>query len=250
MRIPMHLDEEQLQRLLHGELSAGPRRDADDHLAACGECRERLAVAQRDEGEIFTLLRQVDHPIPVVHAEALAARARGSGLVWGRWAAGILLFLGAAGAAYAVPGSPVREWVRSAAAWIAREDRVSPAPRQAEAPTAPAAGIAARPGQSYVIVFQSLDPRGQASVSLTDDAEVTVRAPSGAARFTSAADRLLIDNQGSGATFEIGIPRTAPRVEIRVAGKRIFLKQGERVVAPHSAGVEGRYVMRFSPPKN
>ena len=108
----MHLNEEQLQRLLHGELSAGARRNAGDHLAACNECRERLVLAQRDEGEILELLRQVDHPLPAVDAEALAARARGIGLVWGRWAAGILLVLGTVGAAYAVPGSPVRGWVR------------------------------------------------------------------------------------------------------------------------------------------
>ncbi len=245
----MHLDEEQLQRLLHGELNAGDTRDARGHLAACDDCRERLVMAERDEGEIFGLLRQVDHPLPRVHAEALAARARNIGLVWGRWAAGILLVLGAAGAAYAVPGSPIRQWMRSAAAWIAREDRVSPAPRQASVPTASAAGIAAVPGRNYVIAFLSAEPGGQARVSLTDGAEVTVRAPSGAARFTSAADRLLIDNQGSGATFEIEIPRTAPRVEIRVAGKRIFLKQGERIAAPHSAEVRGEYLIGLSPPE-
>jgi hypothetical protein len=246
----MHLDEEQLERLLHGELSAGASRDAGDHLAACNECRERLVVAERDEGEIFALLRQVDHPLPAVHPEAVAARARGVGLVWGRWAAGILLVLGAAGAAYAVPGSPIRQWIRSAAVWISRGDRVSPAPRQAETRPALAGGIAAVPGRNYVIAFRSPEPGGQARVSLTDGAEVTVRAPSGAARFTSAADRLLIDNQGSGATFEIQIPRSAQRVEIRIAGKRIFLKQGERVAAPHSADLEGKYVIGLSPPES
>lgn len=246
----MHLDEEQLQRLLHGELTADVGLETRNHVAQCGECRERLVNAERDERETFALLRQVDHPLPVVDAAVLAARARGIGLVWGRWAAGILLFLGAAGAAYALPGSPVREWIRSAAAWIAPEDRASPAPRQAETSTARAAGIAAAPGKNYVIVFLSHDSAGQARVSLTDGAEVTVRAPSGAARFTSAADRLLIDSRGSGAVFEIGIPRTAPRLEIRVAGKRVFLKQGERVAAPHAADVEGRYVIDLSPPKN
>ncbi len=245
----MHLDEEHLQRLLHGELSAGDRPAADYHLAACDECRQRVARAQRDEAEIFALLRQVDHPLPVVHAETLAAKARGIGLVWGRWAAGILLFLSAAGAAYAVPGSPLRQWIRSAGAWIAREDRVSPPPRQAEGPAASAAGIAAVPGRSYVIDFQRAEPGGQARVSLTDGTEVTVRAPSGAARFTSAADRLLIDNQGPGAIFEIEIPRSAPRLEIRVAGKRIFLKQWGRVTAPHSAEVRGAYVIGLSPPE-
>ena len=245
----MHLDEEQLQRLLHGELSAGDTRDARGHLAACDGCRKRLVTAERDESEIFSLLRQVDHPVPTVHAKDLAARARNIGPVWGRWAAGILLVLGAAGAAYAVPGSPVRQWMRSAAAWIAPEEQVSPIPKQVEAPTASAAGIAAVPGRSFVIAFQSTEPGGRARVSLTGGAEVTVRAPGGAARFTSAADRLLIDNLGSGATFEIEIPRAAPRVEITVAGQRIFLKQGERVVAPHSADVEGKYVIGLSPPE-
>ena len=241
----MHLDEEQLQRLLHGELSADARRNAGDHLAACNECRERLVLAERDEGEILALLRQVDHPLPVVDPEALAARARGIGLAWGRWAAGILLVLGAAGAAYAVPGSPVRGWIRSATAWIAREDRGPPAPKQADAPSR-GAGIAALPGRNYVIAFQSLESGGQARVSLTDGAEVIVRAPSGAARFTSGVDQLLIDNQGSGATFVIEIPRTAPRVEIRLAGKRLFLKQGERVTAQGSAVAEGEYLLRLS----
>ncbi|HEY8195659.1 MAG TPA: zf-HC2 domain-containing protein [Gemmatimonadales bacterium] len=239
----MHLDEERLQRLLHDELSAAARRDAHEHLAQCDACRERLVVAGRDEGEIFALLRRVDHPLPPVQAEGLVARARGFGLVWGRWAAGILLVLGVAGAAYAVPGSPVRQWIRAAAAWIAPEDRASPTPRQAEAPTARAAGIAAVPGRTYAIAFQSAQPGGQVRVSLTEGREVTVRAPAGAARFTSAEDRLLIDNQGPGATFDIEIPRTAPWVEIRLVGKRIFLKQGERVAAAQSADEKGKYVI-------
>jgi hypothetical protein len=242
----MHLDEEKLQRLLHGELSDAARRDAGDHLAACSECRECLVVARRDEGEIFSLLRQVDHPVPAVQVEALAARARGVGLVWGRWAAGLLLVLGAAGAAYAMPGSPIRQWIRSAAAWISRDDRVSPAPRQAETPHGRAAGIAAVPGRNYLIAFQSPDLGGQARVSLTDGGEVTVRAPSGAARFTSAADRLLIDNHSSGATFEIEIPRAAPRVEIRVAGIRVFLKEGSRVLAEGLAENGNHYLLPLS----
>lgn len=246
----MHLDEEQLQRLLHGELTAAVSREVRSHLAECSECRERLVTAERDEREIFALLRQVDHPLPAVDAAGLVARARGIRPVWGRWAAGLLLFLGAAGAAYAVPGSPVKEWARSAAAWMEREERVTPAPRQAETPPARAAGVAATPGKNYVIVFQSPDAAGQARVSLTDGAEVTVRAPGGAARFTSAADRLLIDNQVTGAVFEIEIPRGAPRVEIRVKDERIFLKQGERVAAPHSANAEGNYVIGLSPPEN
>jgi len=245
----MHLDEEQLQRLLHGELTAAGSHELRSHLAECSECRERYIRAERDETEIFALLRQVDHPLPAVDAAGLMARTRKIGLVSGRWAAGILLFLGAAGAAYAVPGSPVGEWARSAAAWMTSEHRVTPAPRQAEVPPARTAGIAATPGKSYVIAFQSLDAAGQARVSLIDGPEVTVRAPGGAARYTSAADRLLIDNQ-SGSVFDIEIPRSVPRVEILVVDKRVFLKEGERVVTRHTADPAGHYTIDLSPPTN
>jgi hypothetical protein len=240
----MHLDEEQLQRLLHGEPSA--REDAGAHLAECNECRERLVAAQRDEGEIFALLRRVDHAVPAVDPETVAARARGMGAVWGRRAAGILLFLGVAGTAYALPGSPVRDWVRSVVAWIGDSDQPPPAPAQVQAPDQGAAGIAAIPGRQFVIAFESSEPGGQAQVSLTEGEEVTVRAPIGAASFTSAADRLVIANSGSGATFRIEIPRAAPRVEIRVAGSRIFLKDGSRIQSKGSVEAGGKLLIPLS----
>src|SRR5688500_7027672 len=113
-RPPMHLDEEQLQRMLHGEAAPVAGRPLREHLSACAECRERLRQAERDEAEVHALLRRVDHPAPAVSAEAVAARAgRAPDRGWGRWAAGILLALTAAGAAYAAPGSPLRGWARS-----------------------------------------------------------------------------------------------------------------------------------------
>jgi hypothetical protein len=225
----MHLDDEQIQRLLHGELPAATQHGVREHLGGCARCRESVDHARRDEAEIFALLRQVDHTPPVVSAEAVAGRARVAGMAWGRWAAGILLFVGIAGAAYAAPGSPLRDWVRAAAAWI----RTAAPPSQVSAPIEPpdarVAGVAAVPGREFVIAFESPEPGGEARVTLTAGTEITVRAPLGAARFTSAADRLTITNSGSGASYEIEIPRTAPRVEIRVAGKRVFLKEGSRI---------------------
>jgi hypothetical protein len=57
---------------------------------------------------------------------------------------------------------------------------------------------------------------------------VVVRARQGAATFTSELDRLVIDNRGAASTFEIEIPRSAPRVEVRISQDRIYLKEGER----------------------
>ena len=244
----MHPDEEQLQRLLHGELNPGIQRGLRDHLAECAECRERLVAAERDESEIFALLGQLDHPLPPVTAEAVAARAVGRRMEWGRWAAGILLLLGMAGAAYALPGSPVRGWVRSLVSWVSSSRQQPAAPSQPEAPAEPTAGIAATPGRSFVIAFESPEPGGQARVSFTGGDEVTVRAPLGAAKFTSAADRLVIENAGASAVFEIGIPRAAPRIEIRVAGNRIFLKDGRRIVTQGSTDPQGDYLLSLSRP--
>jgi hypothetical protein len=241
----MHLDQEQVQRLMHGEPVADPH-SVRQHLASCTECRERLDAAGRDEAEVFALLRQLDHRPPATDAAAVASQARPIRPAWGQWAAGILLLAGAAGVAYAVPGSPLRDWVRSVAAWIGGSER-PPAPAPGQTPGPALAGIAAVPGPEFVITFKSPESGGHARVSLSDGAEVSVRGPLGAASYTSDANRLVIDNQGSGATFEIEIPRTAARVEIRVAGKRIFLKDRARVVTNAAEEIGGHYLLPLSP---
>lgn len=239
----MHLDEEQLQRLMHDELARGPLQAARDHIAECAECRQRLIASQRDESEIFGLLRRVDHPIPVVSAEALAARGRGFGVTWVRWAAGILIFVGVAGVAYATPGSPLRAWLHSVAAWMGGTPRSPSVPGQLELPSPQTAGIAAAPGEHFTIVFESPDPGGLARVALIDGPEVTVRAPTGTASFTSSADRMLIASQGQGSTVEIGIPRAAPRVEIRIGAQRVFLKDGSRIETESRSDARGHYLL-------
>ncbi|MGH7607066.1 MAG: anti-sigma factor family protein, partial [Gemmatimonadales bacterium] len=92
----MHLDEEQLQRLLHGELVPSAEAAARHHFATCSLCRERTAQAEREETEVHAWLRHVDHPPPELTAETIAARARGDRLRWERVAAGIALAAGLA----------------------------------------------------------------------------------------------------------------------------------------------------------
>lgn len=243
----MHLDEEQLQRLLHGQLPSRAARSARDHLAECGDCRERFVAAERADKRVLALLRQVDHAVPAIDPEALVARLRWTTPAWGRWAAAILLFLGVVGAAYALPGSPLRHWVRTAVAWIGGGETPPGQPAAADAPAGSVAGIAALPGKRFVIEFQSAEQGGKAKVSLSDRKEVTVRAPAGAASFTSRAGRLIVVNAGLGAQYEIGIPRTAPRVEIRVAGATVFVKDGSRVTSDRSATIAGGYLVSLSP---
>lgn len=244
----MHLDEELLQRLMHGESAGIAGHSLREHVAACPECRERLLEARRDEEDVHALLGLLDHPPPPVRAESVVAMARRAGEnAWGRWAAGVLLVLTAAGAAYAAPGSPLRDWARLAVEWTRGGPKsAAPAPEARKAPEL--AGLAIAPGRVLTILFESVQPDAQVRVSLGDWAEVRVRAPIGAATFTSDAERLVIDNGRRPATYEIEIPRDAPRVEIQVAGDRIFLKDGARIVAEGADGAEEPYLLRLSFP--
>jgi hypothetical protein len=235
----MHLDEDQVQRLLHGELGSSSEA-ARAHLAACVACRERVAVAQREEADVFGLLTAVDDPVPSVDAAVIQKRARAPDARRLSWAAGIVLALGIAGVAYAAPGSPVQRWVTALVGRL----RSGPGVTQQAPPTRASplgmAGVAVDPGHNLLIAFTSTQTAGDVLVRMTDSTQVVVRAPSGSATFSSDADRLVIDNGAGSGTFEIDLPRSAPRVEISVRGMRRFLKEGHRVTGntrPDAAGV-------------
>lgn len=250
----MHLDEERVQRLIDGELSRPAEASAREHLATCAECRARVDAAKREQAEVEALLRAVDDPPPGVDADAIAAtaearaRARRAGRL--RWAAGVVLALCVGGAAYAVPGSPLPALVQAVVVWIGGgEAPAPPAPAPIETAEPRVAGISVAPGDALAILFTSRQADGRVRVSLADGPEVVVRAPLGAATFSSDADRLVIDNAGPSATFEIEIPRAAPRVEIQVAGERIFLKDGERVTGAAGGTMDapGPHVLPLAP---
>jgi hypothetical protein len=250
----MHLDEERIQRLLHGQLARAEEGHARGHVAECETCRQSLADAEQEEHEIHSLLGSLDAPVAAIDVEAIVARAREPiAIPRGprapdprlRWAAGIALAIALGGAAYALPGSPLRAWL--AALGERAGSRSQPAPRVTE-PTdeSHVAGVAVEPGDRLLILFASNQAAGRAEVSLTDDEEVVVRAAAGSATFTSEVGQLLIDNAGSTSSYEIRIPRTAPHVEVRVGGRRLFLKEGSRVMTgPPIAG--DRYLLPLSP---
>jgi hypothetical protein len=271
----MHIEDEQIQRILHGELRAPAREEVHRHLTGCAQCRFRLAEAEREEQWIFDLLRRTDHTAPAVDPEILAAigdvnraekRARvravaapswGIAIVrggWLQWAAGVALAVAVAGAAYTAPGSPVPAWVDRVAEWMRSPAPQAPSPvtpgkPETETPSPPVtAGIAVAPRDRFTIRFAGWQSRGLARVALTNESNISARALNAAATFTTGANRLTIDNSGSTADYEIDLPHDAPWVEILVGERRLFLKEGQRLVTGAPTDAEGCYLVSLSPP--
>lgn len=248
----MHLDAEQIERLLHAELAPERQAPLRAHLRECVRCARRLAVAAREEEEIFAALRHLDHPVPPVTVHGIARRASPVRRVRRRVAAGVALALATSSVLYAIPGAPLHELLRGSAARRVPAERAQPAPA---APAAPpvlpepphAAGVAVVPGTAFRVVFAAAQERGQLLVRRVDAAELTVRAIGESVPFDLAVDRLTVDNEGASADYEILLPRRAPRIQILI-GTSVVLWQDERGVrAGVESDVEGRYRLAMRP---
>lgn len=235
----MHLNEEQIQRLLHGELPGIEEPLIRGHVGVCSECRSRLEEAEREEAWISQHLRRLDHGQPQVSVESVLAH-RAWLPRWGRWAASIILTLAAAGAAYAVPGSPLPGLLDRIIQLAHRGASTEPH-RQGGLDLR--SGIAVEAGDRLTIAFQAGRGRDTVIVSLANRADVAVRARGGNIAFSSDPERLSIRNQGASARFEIAIPRAARSVEIRSGDRRIWSKQGARIVTKARRDSKGRYLL-------
>ena len=247
-----HLDEERTQRVVDRELAAAEMEPIEAHLASCAACRDKVAATKREQDAMRALFLSLDElslhepasvavamPTPLARRGVVSAGVAGrpGRRVLLRRAAIVVLAIGLAGAAYAAPGSPLPELVRQIARKIGGLPAETPQPRDiplrdtSEGPPA-VSGIGIPADSPIQIVFTTGQASGGARVSFTDGETITVRGPAGAARFASEADRLVIDNEGTTATYDIEIPRNAPRVEIRLGERRLFLKEGDRLVGP------------------
>lgn len=239
-----HLDEEQIQRLLHDELGAAGD-EVRAHLAACAECRSRVEGEREEERRIFELLAQVDHPLPDVRPDAVLPAAKPGRTEWVRWAAGVVLVATAAGAAYAAPGSPLPGLVRRVLDMATPVATPPGAAQSDDSPTA-GAGIALAPGERLEIRFLLSNPGSVALVALTDDAEVSVKVVEGAATFASSDEQLSVRGAAP-ARFEVRIPRTAVSVDVLSGDVPLFRKRGREIVADALPGADGRYRLPLPP---
>ncbi|MFN8547053.1 MAG: zf-HC2 domain-containing protein [Candidatus Eisenbacteria bacterium] len=239
----MHLELEDLERYLDGELAPERIPTIEAHLVSCEACRALESTLRREESEVEALLATLDAaPVPAMRERAWIAPPTSPRRL--QWAAAIIAIV-LAGAAFAMTQAPIGAWVRDRLAHRpapSRGQRLAPAAPQpsavTESPAVPMAGVAIDPGASFTIDFAARRDRQTARVEVVDGRQLVVRGPSSLSHFSSSPERLAVENGAGEARFEISIPRTARDVTINAAGTTL-LTVHEGVVTSSGAAVEG-----------
>ena len=243
----MHVSDVQFDLLGRGEL---PSQDADvalAHIAQCSQCAIRQGDFAATEDEIESSLRLLDSPVAKADVGAIIRRAkRGRTATLWRIAAGIA-FLATAGAAAAMPGSPIRAWInRGSVERPTVSPPPAPQPVSREMVAAPVAGISIEASDSITLIFDADQSQGRIRVTFGTGSELRVSAAGGGASFEVRSEGLRVRNRGSSASYEVIIPATARSVGIRVADRWVFRKRDGLVAKAPLPEQDESYVVELT----
>jgi anti-sigma factor RsiW len=231
-----HLPEGELRAFLDDELPPSERSQVTRHLAECSACPEQLKALEHASDAAAGLL---DLLAPPPMALDVRATIRLSRPAWfrrpGVIAAAATLFI------VAVAGATVgRLFVR---ALVDRVRTVVTGPAAHPEPSATAqAGVGFLPGVAAEITFDAPQDRGELRLSLADTAEIAIRA-SAPVSYRVRAGGVALHNQGSAASYDVVIPRTAPHVRVLVGGRVVFEKRGSFITTAVSPDPAGRFII-------
>lgn len=231
----MHLDAETLERALHGELDGVSGAETQEHLSICPECNAALEASRLRERRLFGLLEALDHEAPELDWEGVEVRStrRGARLLV---AASIAFALGA-GILYALPDSPLRNWIDR----VGRDVPAQEAEVEAAGPGS-VSGLSIRPTSPFEIVFTGPQESGVARVDLVESSEVEIRVLGPPVDLESGPDRVTVANRGSRSSYAIRLPVAGPAITVRV-GNAVVLVRSEgqlRTAAPRAGTGEYR----------
>lgn len=246
-----HLDEGILVGLRDGDV-ADVR--ADEHLSACGGCADALREVTRRSQVIANALATLDEPVDVLQAKAAVRRRldtqRGEGRARpGGWWRGHLgraaaLLVLTAGAASALPWSPIRHW------WTGAPSTASPTGAAVETTAAPqgspVAGISVGvPDGRITVVVSGAEPGTVIELRWVDRATARVSAPSGSG-FTYADGRAEVE--AAPGLIEVELPRAAEAASLVVDGRLFLERVGARLDVPGPAVERTDTSIRFVVP--
>jgi hypothetical protein len=224
----MHLDEGQLRALLDDELDV--QAEARRHLTSCRACTDRLERVEARRRTVASALAALDTAAPSADArEAIRKRAGLEPRVTGAEAgvsparlsfakaAMIVLFLGAGGAAAALPGSPIRAWL-SVRTDATSSDAVE---SQLAQPVEPA-GVRLDVGRGSLVVSLEEVRIGTVIVARWVDGTRASALAGSDARFRTSEGRIVVSEVADSIRLEL--PRAASDVAVEVDG-RMYLRR-------------------------
>jgi len=216
----MHPNDATLLALIHGELDDDAAATVRAHLSDCAACAASEAALRQGDKEIATLLRELDHAVPVLSPPAAASRPR---LRHTALAASLALLLAGAAAA-AVPGTSLNRWIRSRldGAPPTAPRAGSPRPAPATTPPAQAAGVNIPTPRSLVVSFAAPEPGGMLTVSAGARADAALRAYGGDVAYQVGDGRIAVDNRRPAGRYTLEVPATLSRLEVLVGARRVF----------------------------
>jgi anti-sigma factor RsiW len=234
----LHLDDESLERLLHGELDPDREESVRSHLATCPLCEARLKESRALESRLFGLLGKLAHDAPEIDWDWVRHAPTSRRNAGSRIAASIAFLLLAGGILYALPESPVRGWIDRLLGENAPEAPV-PGDRFGSERDAAVSGLSVRPAGAFEIVFEASQASGTIRLRLVRTPDLQIRVLGSPVQLESGPDRVTVSNASSRSSYEILVPESASSILVRVEGEDVFVtRRGEVQGAGHpdSAG--------------
>lgn len=216
-----HVSEGTLLAMRDGELVSTDHRI---HLESCPHCQSAMESAHERAARIEGVLSEVPAPVDLAGAKrAVRARMDARRAVerprrvkayghLGRAAA--ILVLGA-GAAYALPGSPIRGWLESSSSEVGSVTTAA----TAEALAAEAGGIEVPVTDRLSVILTAVEAGSPVEIVLLDEAVSRITAPAGSTY--SFADQRIEASLTAGP-IRIEIPRSLTTVLIMVNGVSVM----------------------------
>jgi hypothetical protein len=212
-------------------------------------------MRDRDEDvaeDVAELLRRLDHRAPVVRVDDVIARA-GSGR---RWRAARPIAAAAAlcvaGAAAALPGSPLhRAIVRALGIAAPSTATVSfplpPAPATAQAAGAPdGAGVTVAPVRELAVRFVGLRREARLRIVFTAGAEASIIPRGGDAAFSVAPGGIVV-SAGTASDYVLTVPSALPELRVRLDDVVLFRRMAGRVESSARPDDDGSYTIVLTP---
>jgi hypothetical protein len=181
------------------------------------------------DAELSRLLASIDHRVPVVNVNYVISRAhRRSGRPHLLIAAAALLAVAGVAAA-SVPGTFLNRYAQRLLTRVTQAPAtVAPAPAASDAASR---GISFAPGAQVDVDFRASQASGALQVRWAEVGTVLLAqtGSEGEAHYALTPTGVVVDNEGSTASYSLVLPRTLPRARVRISGRVVLSKDGDTV---------------------